>query len=173
MSDGASRVLLRAALIVWCTALVAGTGWLWLRDRSHRWEKPRWNAADFVRVREDVPFAGADEIRLVAVHPHCPHCRTQVAFALAHRGDPSRVRIGALIVDTPRPPQSTLLSGSGVDGVWWDASGRWRARWGHRIYGEVIVFDRTGRLVTTLPPGTAGDPRSGFRSDTSPAPTSK
>jgi hypothetical protein len=32
----------------------------------------------------------------------------------------------------------------------------WRERWGHRLYGELLVFDRDGRLLETRPPRRLG-----------------
>ena len=97
------------------------------------------------------------ETWLVAVNPACPHCLETHARLAAGAGRGRRV--GALVVDTPRRPGATTLAALAPGPVWWDARGDWRRRWGHRVYGEVLCFDRHGRyLATRSPNGTPPRP---------------
>jgi hypothetical protein len=63
-------------------------------------------------------------------------------------------------VDVGRRPDP-LVVGSGLDaGVWWDSLGTWRSRWGHRVYGETMVFAPGGALVRVLAPSQEVDAAS-------------
>jgi len=146
-----------AAVIVLMSSavLLLALGAWWASDRGQRWQTPSWAASEFVDV---VPPAGAatvTELRVVPINPRCPHCRGHLARAVAECRGRVDLRVAALIVDTPKPPAVTTCSSAGVDGWWWDAHDTWRRRWGHRIYGEVMVFDRQGRYHGTLPPRPA------------------
>ena len=126
-------------------AALASLGWLWHFDRARAWQTPGLGAP-LVLVRA----ASADSSGgtwLVAVNPDCPHCRQALARLAAHPRD--GVRLGALIVDTPRRPGPATLAALRVAPLWWDARGDWRWRWGHRVYGEVLCFDPRGRYVRT------------------------
>jgi len=126
-------------------AALAALGWLWHLDRTRVWQTPGLGAPLAL-----VCAATADSSAgtwLVAVNPDCPHC-LQALARLAAR--PRRgLRVGALIVDTPRRPGAATLAALGAAPVWWDARGDWRRRWGHRIYGEVLCFDPRGRYLRT------------------------
>jgi hypothetical protein len=87
------------------------------------------------------------------MNPLCPHCREHLARAVAAQARPRGARLGILVVDSPKPPAAAPLANVAVDGMWWDARDAWRRRWGHRVYGEVLVFDGSGRYLRTLPPG--------------------
>jgi hypothetical protein len=89
----------------------------------------------------------------VAVNPGCALCRGSLERAqsvrrLAH----TPVRLAVLVVDTPRRPHSATVALLPADELRWDSTGAWRRRWGHRIYGELLCFDRAGRFVRTIPP---------------------
>lgn len=145
--------------IGWGLALVAlvALGALWRLDRTRRWEAPRWDTSRyealgiFDRDAPDTPR----ETWVVAVHPGCPHCRASLGEALRTRDrEGAPLRIAALIVDTPRRPPASLAADLGADQTWWDSQNRWRARWGHRVYGEVLCFDADGALLRELAPLT-------------------
>jgi hypothetical protein len=135
-------------------AWIAGTlaiGVLWFADRARPWEEPRWPDPSFVALR-GAPAQGP--IRVIAVNPSCRRC---LASLRIHAGADDRV---ALIVDTPRRPGPEILRAIPAAAVWWDRSGVWRARWGHRVYGEILDFDAAGRLVSArLEAGEPSPPR--------------
>ena len=128
-------------------------GALWRHDRLRAWESPRWDDARLVVLRIGASGGGEAETWAVAVNPECAHCRASLARTLAIRGlAPAPVRVAALIVDVARRPASATLATLSVDELRWDSTGTWRHRWGHRVYGELLCFDRAGRLVRTLAP---------------------
>jgi hypothetical protein len=126
-------------------AALAALGWLWHLDRTRVWQTPGLGAP-LVLVRAAFADSSAGTW-LVAVNPDCPHCLQALArlAARARRG----LRVGALIVDTPRRPGAAMLAALRAAPLWWDARGDWRRRWGHRVYGEVLCFDPGGRYVRT------------------------
>lgn len=135
----ALAVLLFAAIVV-----VA------VRERARTYETPRWDPARFARLRPaDAPH---DTMWMVMVNPDCLHCRARLADLLrrdaARRSDAA---LGVLLIDTPRP-DSLELPARFPAGVWWDSTQVWRRRWGHRTYGEVLVFGPGGALARTVPP---------------------
>jgi hypothetical protein len=142
--------------VVFLTASVlvlAAFAWVWRRDRVRTWERPRFETAGFVQLAGAPSDGGFDERWVVIVQHRCPHCREHLAQALAARARRPGLRLDALFVDTSTPPAAAAFASEGVDGMWWDARDTWRRRWGHRLYGEVLVFDRRGRYLETLPPG--------------------
>ena len=141
-----------ALMILGCAVVMVVFGWVWRRDRLRVWAEPRFEAREFVRLSGDAA-PGAREFWLVAVNPKCPHCRGHLARAAIARRRSIGVRLGILLVDTPKPPAAPAFAHVAVDGLWWDARDTWRRRWGHRVYGEVMVFDRAGRYLRTMPPG--------------------
>ncbi|HEY2954141.1 MAG TPA: hypothetical protein VGK89_02690 [Candidatus Eisenbacteria bacterium] len=141
-------------------ALVA-LGALWAWDRGRVWESPRWDDARLSRlagggggaVGSAARDGGAVETWVVAVNPDCPHCRASLARALEIRLlARAPIRIAALIVDAGHRPSPAVLAALAADEVRWDSTFAWRRRWGHRIYGELLCFDRSGTLVRTLAP---------------------
>jgi hypothetical protein len=125
----------------------------WRLDRARRWEAPRLEGVGLVLLAGDRSHTVPGETWVVAVHPACPHCLHSLArLRAAHQSGMAGVRLEALIVDEPRRPPARLASELGVDQVWWDSTGAWRRRWGHRIYGEVLRFDVAGRYWRTDPP---------------------
>lgn len=126
-------------------AALAALGWLWHLDRARIWQTPGLGAPLVL-----VGAATADSSAgtwLVAVNPDCVHCRQALARLTA---SPRRgLRVGALIVDTPRRPGAATLAALRAAPLWWDARGDWRRRWGHRVYGEVLCFDPRGRYLST------------------------
>jgi hypothetical protein len=134
--------------------LFVAIGALWLHDRSRLWEEPRWHSGRFELIaRPAAGAAGDGELWLVAVNPDCGHCAGSLANAAAvrdRRADDTGLH--ALIVDQPGRPARDVFRGHDVDVVWWDEHGVWRRRWGHRVYGEVLRFDASGRYLGTWPP---------------------
>lgn len=126
-------------------------GGSWLADRAHRWEKPEWRHRSFVLLRGATGGARAGVATwLVAVNPRCPHCVAALpALRAAWDRNGWRDDLAALIVDTPHRPEAEALRRIPTDQVWWDRNGVWRRRWGHRLYGELIQFDGSGRFVRT------------------------
>jgi hypothetical protein len=89
----------------------------------------------------------------VAVNPGCALCRGSLERAQAvRRLVRSPVRLAVLVVDSPHRPHSATVASLPADELRWDSTGAWRRRWGHRVYGELLCFDRAGRLVRTLAP---------------------
>jgi hypothetical protein len=137
-------------LAAWVGAALAGValaalGWLWHLDRTRIWQTPALGAPlELVRAATADSSAGT---WLVAVNPDCPRCLQ--ALARLSAGPGRGLRVGALIVDTPRRPGAATLAGLRAAPLWWDARGDWRRRWGHRVYGEVLCFDPRGRYVST------------------------
>lgn len=141
----------RIALLL-ALALFVALGAFWWRERTRRYEAPRWPAASIVML---VPPADAvpTERWIVAVNPGCAQCVARLA-ELRRRSEAwtADVALGVLLVDVPRRPDS-LVVGGGLDaGVWWDSLGAWRSRWGHRVYGETMVFGAGGALERVLAP---------------------
>ena len=98
-------------------------------------------------------LAGGGEPRVPALPRDARAARRRrggVPGAVRRAGHP---RVGALVVDTPRRPGARALAALAAGPVWWDARDDWRRRWGHRVYGEVLCFDRHGRYLDTRPPG--------------------
>jgi hypothetical protein len=145
-----AAVLNRVALLL-AVLVFAGIGAWWWRDRTRHWEVPRWERARFVALRPAERDRGACWI--VAVNPECGHCRARLADLL-RRGaaDSAGVPLGVLLVDTPRRPDSIEMQARLGAGVWWDSLAVWRSRWGHRVYGEALVFAGDGRLVRVIAP---------------------
>ena len=126
-------------------AAFAALGWLWHVDRTRLWQTPGLGAP-LVLVRAATVDSSAGTW-LVAVNPDCPHCLQALARLIA-RPRPG-LRVGALVVDTPRRPGAAVLAALRVAPLWWDARGDWRRRWGHRVYGQVLCFDPGGRYLGT------------------------
>lgn len=133
------------------TAWIAATlllGALWFADRAHRWERPRWHSS-FVALRGGAgPAANGEGFVMVPVNPRCPRCI--VTLRRLHAAWPARAQdrpLVALIVDAPARPGAWLLRALPPVPVWWDRDGVWRRRWGHRLYGELLVFDAAGEFV--------------------------
>jgi len=127
-------------------ASLAALGLMWWSDQRHDWERPRWEPGRFVPI---LTTQGADDRppRVVAVQPRCPSCLAGLERVAANRPLLDSRRLVALIVDSPRAPDSAFAYTLAVDEVWWDAEGVWRRRWGRRVYGETYDFDRLGRLT--------------------------
>ncbi len=157
MATGFTAGLNRIALVV-AFALFAALGVFWWRERTRHYEAPRWPDASLVQLV--APAAGAPAARwIVAVNPGCPHCVARLAEL--RRDGVARAAgaaLGVLLVDVPARPDS-LVVGEGLDaGVWWDSTGAWRSRWGHRVYGETLVFAPGGSLERVIAPTTAASP---------------
>jgi hypothetical protein len=137
----------RAAIIsaATATAVLAGLGWTWARDRTHRWEPPRWEPSWFVAISGGEMGPESLERWVVPVNPDCPRCARDIR-RVGRAPRPAGARVAVLIVDAPRPAGAEELHRFGVDEVWWDRDGIWRRRWGHRVYGEVLRFGRDGEF---------------------------
>lgn len=158
----------------WGLAAVAllALGVVWHLDRTRTWEIPRWDDARLVVLRAAEPAearsedaSGAEVTRreegaripvetwAVAVNPRCALCRGSLAHGLAlRRAAHAPVRLAVLVVDTKRRPSEATVATLAADELRWDSTGTWRHRWGHRAYGELLCFDRSGRFVRTLAP---------------------
>lgn len=151
MASGIVTKINRIALLL-ALALFVALGAFWWRERTRDYETPRWPAASFATL---VPPADAmpTERWIVAVNPGCAQCVARLA-ELRRRSEAwtADAALGVLLVDVKRRPDS-LVVGAGLDaGVWWDSLGAWRSRWGHRVYGETMVFGPDGALVRVIAP---------------------
>ena len=156
--ERALQIWMRVGWGLAALALIA-IGALWQFDRTRGWETPRWDPSRYEPLAVAEATAGEPgETWVIAVHPGCPHCGASLRQALRTRDrESSPIRIAALIVDTERRPPATLAAELGADEAWWDSENRWRRRWGHRIYGEVLCFDARGTLLRQLAPLTEPD----------------
>jgi hypothetical protein len=116
-----------------------------------------WPHESFVRIVGPVQ-AIPRERWIVAVNPECSHCMARLAElrrrSTAWTADRA---LGVLLVDVRQRPDSTVV-GKGLDaGVWWDSLGAWRSRWGHRVYGETLVFAPDSALVRVIAPSAEVD----------------
>uniref|UniRef100_A0A832MLK1 Redoxin domain-containing protein n=1 Tax=Eiseniibacteriota bacterium TaxID=2212470 RepID=A0A832MLK1_UNCEI len=184
MTTGATRREILVTRLGWGLAAVslAALGVVWGLDRTRVREAPRWDPARFVALAGGAPAPGAGvsegaetagsipavragpaspaEVWAVAVNPECPSCLASLRAARAVRDrERSPLAVVALVVDTPqRPaPQVARALAAAADGVWWDRENRWRRRWGHRVYGEVLCFGPDGALLRVLGPLAAED----------------
>lgn len=142
-----NRIALAIAL-----ALFALLGILWWRDRTRAYEAPSWPHAAMAAIAPPADVI-ASERWIVAVNPECATCRARLADLRRELAAATAdVTLGVLLVDVARRP-GAYDPGEGLDaGVWWDSLGAWRERWGHRLYGETMVFGRDGALLRTLAP---------------------
>lgn len=127
---------------------------LWRIDRSRHWMTPRLDISRF-QTLEAPGFApkSAREWWVLAVHPDCSHCRDQIrSFVALGERMTAPPNLAVLLVDVPRRPSAAAVSRDGIDAVWWDSRGIWRAEWGHRVYGEVLRFDPRGQWLESLSP---------------------
>lgn len=143
-----SRVSSWTGWALLATGIVA-LGWFWQADLRQPRELPRWDRAAFVPLIHPATASHSGrELWVIAVNPSCGHCRDDVGRVEHVRArKPQAPRLAVLIVDTPVMPDPEAMRFDGADEVWWDERGTWRGRWGHRIYGEVLCFDASGRYV--------------------------
>lgn len=124
----------------------------WASDRARRWEPPRWSRESFDLLRAMPRVEPRGEGRwAMAINPRCPSCLG--ALWRLHATWPrhsAAEELVALIVDTPVRPGPRALRRLPPISVWWDRENRWRRRWGHRLYGELIQFDGSGRYLQTI-----------------------
>ena len=144
---------------------VALLGAWWASDRARSWERPRWSSASFELLRPRPPIDTGGGVRWVmAINPRCPSClRSLWRIHAAWSRRPGREGLVALIVDTPARPDARSLRRLPPIAVWWDRENRWRRRWGHRLYGELLQFDGSGQYVRTISAGEVprlGGPRA-------------
>lgn len=141
----------KLAAALWMLPVLAflALGAVWLRDRTRSWQVPRWDGTRFDPIVSE-SLAAEAPVRVVAVHPRCPHCVAalkRLTERERHEPGPPAGRIVALVVDTPARPAPSLALGLGVSELRWDRAGIWRKRWGRRVYGEVLLFDPRGRYL--------------------------
>lgn len=154
--SGLQQAINRAALGLSLVLFVA-IGAIWWRDRTREWETPRWDSARFAEL--SAPSGPVRTTWRVAVNPDCQHCRARLADLMRRRRDPAHdPALGVLLVDVRRRPDRVDEASRLDGGVYWDSSNVWRARWGHRRYGEVFVFAADGALVRCV--GPEDDPAS-------------
>jgi len=145
-----STAINRLALVLAC-AIFATIGAWWWRDRTRAWETPRWESARFVALRAGAP--GPGPLWITAVNLECPHCRARLADLLRRdAAHAAGARLGVLLVDSARRPDTSATSTRFDGGVWWDSLAIWRRHWGHRVYAETFVFAGDGRLVRLIAP---------------------
>lgn len=152
-----------AAGVALVLAILLG-GW-WARDRLRHWERPQWRSESFELLRA-MPGDGprGQGLWVVAANPRCATCLGTIWRLYEARARHARPEeLVALIVDTPVRPGPRALRRLPPIPVWWDRENRWRRRWGHRVYGELLQFDGSGRYLRTITAGQA--PRT---SDTRP-----
>lgn len=157
MTRDFAATLNRIALLL-AAALFVALGAFWWRERTRRYEAPAWPHPALVALR--APAADAPPARwIVAVNPGCGSCTARLAeLRRLGAAEAAGAALGVLLVDVRRRPDS-LAGGAGLPaGVWWDSAGAWRARWGHRTYGETMVFGAGGALERVLAPSDEAAP---------------
>jgi len=158
---GLQRAINRAALVI-AFAILAAIVFVWWRDRTRSWETPRWDASRFVTLRAPSSAAAERGAWRLAYNPDCSHCRARLAELLRRPRDPAHDPVlGVLLVDVRARPDSIEISSRVDGGVAWDSANVWRERWGHRLYGEVLVFARDGSLERSV--GPEADPAAAPR----------
>ena len=143
-----------AAVLGFFALLILALGVSWGLSRVRYRERPRWHEEAFP-ILHAAPGATSEwsERWAVAVRLGCPHCRVSLeSLADARDRFAPNLRVTALLVDTTSPPPDSVLALLPADEACWDSTQRWRRRWGHRVYGEVLCFESDGRLRHTLPP---------------------
>ena len=152
MASGTLATQLNRIALWLAAALFVALGLFWWRERTRHYEAPSWPleaAASLVNPIEAVPT----ERWIVAVNPECAHCMARLAElrgrSEAWMADRS---LGVLLVDVKQRPDPLVVGGGLGAGVWWDSLGAWRSRWGHRVYGETMVFEPGGSLVRVIAP---------------------
>ena len=148
MTDGIQIRIVRMIGAAAALAFLLLGGW-WALDRGRQWETPSLQAR-FSKLRTSTAPA-SEGWWLMPVNLRCPHCMESLERLRAEAVGLHRPLLVALIVDQDRMPSGRVVGDLPVDQVWWDASGVWRHRWGHRVYGEVLRFDPRGRYLGTLP----------------------
>lgn len=150
MLVGVRRLLGIAAFCAWATAVGAGmmTMWAYANAPGPAAEAPvRWPDASHIHRPSGRP------VLVIALHPQCPCSRATVAELsrlLAHVASPPAVHV--LFVAPATVDEAWVKSGlwaaaaalPGVD-VRRD-DGREARRFGARVSGQVMAYDRDGRL---------------------------
>jgi len=149
MDHGKLAGLLISALT---TTLFLLLGGCWVADRTHHWETPRLDAGRFPVLRDMGTAGVAAGSELMPINLRCPHCLASLRGLQRSRRVGAEPRLIVLIVDQDREPSAESVAALRAETVWWDRSGVWRGRWGHRIYGEVLRFDAKGQYLETRPP---------------------
>jgi hypothetical protein len=137
------------------TTLFLVLGGCWVADRTHHWETPRLDPGRFSRVSDTGADGAANGWVMMPVNLRCPHCLASLRALQRSRRSGNEPGLVVLIVDQDREPSSKSVAALRAEAVWWDRSGVWRKRWGHRLYGERLCFDAQGRYLETLPPASS------------------
>jgi hypothetical protein len=147
-----TRAAVLARVAGWAGWLIGGASivalvWLWNADRHRHWEEPRWERASFVVLRDRLRAPGdSADTWMVAYNQQCAHCRHNLARAARLRPTIRPApHLAVLLIDTEAPLARHAAGALAADQVFWDSLAVWRRRWGHRVYGEVLRFDATGR----------------------------
>jgi hypothetical protein len=148
---GPLRTLLWIALIAaWVTGVAGGLATLWSYQSA---PGPLAAAPAVWPDGSGIPRPGARPVLIVALHPQCPCSRATVSELerlLAHRSEQPEVHL--LFVAPPQIEESWVRS------TLWDAAaaipgaqvarddGTQARRFGARVSGQVLVYDRAGHL---------------------------
>jgi hypothetical protein len=145
--------LWRSTIVLATLVSLASLTWTRHQRALEPWEKPRWEPSQFTEIVASPETNHDGETWVVPVNLGCGSCFRRIERLVADAAPETRVAVAALIVDTPSRPLADLLEHRGVRRVYWDEHQVWRRRWGHALYGEVLVFGRDGSLRITVPPG--------------------
>jgi hypothetical protein len=148
---GPAGVLWRGTVVVSALVSLASLAWMRHQRALGPWETPHWDPAHFTELTASA-VSHAEETWVVPVNLSCGSCFHRIE-RLVKDAPAGKHALAALIVDSPERPLSDLLERRGVRRVYWDERQVWRRRWGHALYGEVMLFERDGRLRITVPPG--------------------
>lgn len=152
MTSFALRSRLNSIALWLAAAIFAALGLLWQCERSRHYESPAWPHASIAMLV--APAAAVPTERwIIAVNPECSHCMARLAELRRRSAAWTADRaLGVLLVDVSKRPDPGVVGGNLDAGIWWDSAGAWRSRWGHRVYGEVLVFSPESALVRVIAP---------------------
>jgi hypothetical protein len=150
MSIGPRRLLWIAAFCAWCAAVGAGLVTLWSYSSA---PGPAASAPAAWPESTHLPRPGARPALIIALHPQCPCSRatvSELARLLAHRAEKPDVHL--LFVAPPDVDDAWVRSGlwhtaAGLPGVHIARDdGTEARRFGARVSGQVLAYDRAGHL---------------------------
>ena len=139
----------------WLLAALSLTAFavLSIHGRAGHGATPVFDPRRFVALRQS--WHEERTMWLVAVNLGCPHCRASLPGLIDRARHESGVGIEVLLVDAPARPPADSIAALPIWNVWWDSTDVWRRGWHRSAYGEVLVFDAAGRLVSVRPPESA------------------